>query len=86
MIDKLDIVQQRFIEVSDLIIQPDIIANQKLYVQLNREYKNLNKIVAKAKIYRSIIANIEEAEDIIKVEKDTAQCEVSAAENFIKEI
>ena len=77
MIDKLDIVQQRFIEVSDLIIQPDIIANQKLYVQLNREYKNLNKIVAKAKIYRSIIANIEEAEDIIKVEKDSEMIDMA---------
>jgi peptide chain release factor 1 len=77
MIDKLDIVQQRFIEVSDLIIQPDIITNQKLYVQLNREYKNLNKIVAKAKIYRSIIANIEEAEDIIKVEKDSEMIDMA---------
>ena len=77
MIDKLDIVQQRFIEVSDLIIQPDVIANQKLYVQLNREYKNLNKIVAKAKIYRSIIANIEEAEDIIKVEKDSEMIDMA---------
>ena len=77
MIDKLDIVQQRFIEVSDLIIQPDIIANQKLYVQLNREYKNLNKIVAKAKIYTSIIANIEEAEDIIKVEKDSEMIDMA---------
>ena len=77
MIDKLDIVQQRFIEVSDLIIQPDVIANQKLYVQLNREYKNLNKIIAKAKVYRSIIANIEEAEDIIKVEKDSEMIDMA---------
>jgi peptide chain release factor 1 len=77
MIDKLDIVQQRFIEVSDLIIQPDIIADQKRYVQLNREYKNLNKIVAKAEIYKSIIANIEEAEDMIKEEKDSEMIDMA---------
>ena len=47
MIEKLEIVQQRFIEVSDLIIQPDIIADQKKYVQLNKEYKDLNKVVEK---------------------------------------
>lgn len=29
MLDKLNIVKQRFDEVSDLIIQPDIIADQK---------------------------------------------------------
>ena len=70
MIEKLEIVQQRFIEVSDLIIQPDIIADQKRYVQLNKEYKDLNKIVVKAKVYKSILSNIEEAETMIKEETD----------------
>ena len=70
MIDKLEIVQQRFIEVSDLIIQPDIIADQKRYVQLNKEYKDLNKIVTKAEVYKSILSNIEEAETMIKEETD----------------
>lgn len=70
MIEKLEIVQQRFIEVSDLIIQPDVIADQKRYIQLNKEYKDLNKIVAKSEIYKSIIANIEEAETMIKEESD----------------
>lgn len=70
MIEKIEIVQQRFIEVSDLIIQPDVIADQKRYIQLNKEYKDLNKIVAKAEIYKSIIANIEEAETMIKEESD----------------
>ena len=49
MLEKLEIVQQRFIEVSDLIIQPDVIADQKRYIQLNKEYKDLNKIVKKEK-------------------------------------
>ena len=46
MIEKLEIVRQRFIEVSDLIIQPDIIADQRRYVQLNKEYKDLNKTLS----------------------------------------
>ncbi|MFT7499159.1 MAG: peptide chain release factor 1, partial [Candidatus Azotimanducaceae bacterium] len=32
MLDKLHIIKQRFDEVSDLIIQPDIITDQKRYV------------------------------------------------------
>lgn len=70
MIEKLEIIKQRFIEVSDLIIQPDIIADQKQYIQLNREYKDLNRIVAKVEDYKSILANIEEAETMIKEESD----------------
>ena len=68
MLEKLEIVQQRFIEVSDLIIQPDVIADQKRYIQLNKEYKDLNKIVKKGEYYKSIIANIKEAEISIKVD------------------
>ena len=43
MIEKLKVIQQRFDEVSDLIIQPQIIADQKRYIQLNKEYKDLIK-------------------------------------------
>ena len=70
MLEKLEFVQQRFIEVSDLIIQPDVIADQKRYIQLNKEYKDLNKIVKKGEVYKSIIANMNEAESMIKEESD----------------
>ena len=39
MLERIQIIQQRFDEVSDLIIQPDIISDQKRYVQINKEYK-----------------------------------------------
>ena len=44
MLGKIQIVKQRFDEVSDLIIQPDIITDQKRYIKLNKEYKDLKKI------------------------------------------
>jgi len=47
MLNKLRIVNQRFDEVSDLIIQPDIIMDQKRYVKLNKEYKDLKNLVDK---------------------------------------
>ena len=39
MLERLQYVKQRFDEISDLIIQPDVISDQKRYVQLNQEYK-----------------------------------------------
>ncbi len=65
MIDKLNIIKQRFDEVSDLIIQPDIISDQKRYVQLNKEYKDLKVLVDKRKDYLELKNNIEEAEEIL---------------------
>ena len=70
MLEKLQIVQQRFDEVSDLIIQPDIIADQKKYIQLNKEYKDLSILIEKIKVYKNLLSNIKEAESIIKEESD----------------
>ena len=68
--EKLQIIKQRFDEVSDLIIQPDIIADQKRYISLYREYKDLNALMQKREEYLSLLSNKEEAEAIISEEKD----------------
>ncbi len=70
MLEKLQIVQQRFDEVSDLIVQPDIISDQKRYIDLNKEYKELSILVEKIKIYKTSLSNLKEAESLLKVEKD----------------
>ena len=65
MLEKLQIIQQRFDEVSDLIIQPDIIADQKRYIALNKEYKELKILMDKRDHYITLQGNISEAEEII---------------------
>lgn len=77
MIDKLNIVKQRFDEVSDLIIQPDIISDQKRYVQLNKEYKDLRLLMDKRKLYLELTNNIAEAEEIISDGSDTEMLEMA---------
>ncbi len=77
MVQKLQIVKQRFDEVSDLIIQPDIITDQKRYIQLNKEYKDLKKILDKGDVYISLINNINEAEDIIADGSDAEMVEMA---------
>ncbi|GGE38994.1 peptide chain release factor 1 [Psychroflexus planctonicus] len=66
MLDKLNIVKQRFDEVNDLIIQPEIISDQKRYVDLSKEYKDLKDLMVKRDEYLTLTNNIEEAEEIIK--------------------
>jgi len=64
MLDKLRIVKQRYDEVSDLIIQPEIIMDQKRYAGLSKEYKDLGDVVKKGEEYQSLLNNIEEAKEI----------------------
>lgn len=80
MIDRLRIVKQRFDEVSDLIIQPDIVTDQKRYVQLNKEYKDLKEIVDKGTDYEEALSNLEEAKEIIADGSDAEMVEMAKAE------
>ena len=77
MIEKLQIIQQRFDEVSDLIIQPDIITDQKRYVQLNKEYKDLRILTEKGDQHKALLANISEAEEIINDTSDPEMVEMA---------
>ena len=77
MLEKIQIVKQRFDEVNDLIIQPDIIADQKRYVQLNKEYKDLKKLVDKGLLYESLMSNVEEAQEIITDGSDAEMVEMA---------
>jgi peptide chain release factor 1 len=77
MLEKIQIVKQRFDEVNDLIIQPDIISDQKRYIQLNKEYKDLKKMVDVGLIYESLMSNIEEAKEIIDDGSDAEMVEMA---------
>ncbi len=77
MIDKLNIVKQRFDEVSDLIIQPDIIADQKRYIKLNKEYKDLRALMDERARYIELTDNLKEAEEIIADGSDAEMVEMA---------
>jgi peptide chain release factor 1 len=77
MLEKLEIVKQRFDEVSDLIIQPDIISDQKKYIQYNKEYKDLKEIMEKRAQYLELCSRIEEAEEILSDGSDPEMAEMA---------
>ena len=77
MLQKINIVNQRFDELNDLIIQPDIISDQKKYVKLTKEYKDIKTIVEIGEIYKSLLDNRSEAEEIISNEKDVEMIEMA---------
>src|SRR6188474_2288936 len=70
MVDKLEAIKQRFIEVGEKLVQPDLMSDMKNFSKLSKEYKDLEKIVAKYDEYSNIIANIESTKKVLEVEKD----------------
>ncbi|WGK63738.1 peptide chain release factor 1 [Croceiramulus getboli] len=77
MLEKLQIVKQRFDEVSDLIIQPEIISDQKRYVALNKEYKDLKALMDEREKYIRQTNRQQEAEEIIADGSDAEMVEMA---------
>lgn len=77
MIEKLNIVKQRFDEVNDLIIQPDVISDQKRYIELNKEYKDLKALMDERDRYIELTDNITEAQEMLADGSDPEMTEMA---------
>ena len=70
ILQKLDGLDARYQEVSTLITDPEVIADQPRYVKLTKEYKDLGDIMDAKKRYTACLNAIKEAKDIIANDSD----------------
>ena len=80
MLEKLKILEERFNELSKMLIQPDIISDQSKYIKISKEYKDLKTVVDKKNEYENVLANIDEAKEIIKNENDKEMIDLANQE------
>lgn len=70
LLEKLDALVARFEEVSTLITDPNVIADQQRYVKLTKEYKELEDLMAARKEYANLLSNLEEGKNMLVNEAD----------------
>ena len=70
ILEKLEGLESRYEEISTLITDPAVIADQERYVRLTREYKDLDDIMKARKKYIACLSSIREAKDILANESD----------------
>lgn len=80
ILEKLDGLVARFEEISTLITDPAVIADQKRYVKLTKEYKELDDLMKARKEYIQLLGNIEEAKNILANESDAEMREMAKEE------
>lgn len=80
LLEKLDALVIRFDEIAKLITDPAVIADMKRYVKLNKEYRDLEKIVNARKKYKQILASLSEAKTILENEDDAELKEIAKEE------
>ena len=77
LLDKLAMIKLRFDDVAQQIIEPEVIADMKRYVQLNKEYKDLTPIVDAYLAYKTVCDNIDESNEILETEDDAEMKEMA---------
>src|ERR1044072_7991397 len=80
MLDKLAAIENLWKDVEMQLSDPGVIADMKKFKQLNKEYKDLKKIVEAYHVYRNVMGNIASAKNVIATEKDPDFVDMAKAE------
>lgn len=80
ILERLEGVKNRFVEVGELLTQPEILSDMKRYVKLNKEYKDLVPIVESYERYRLALTNLASARELLSAEKDDELREMAKSE------
>ena len=80
IIERLEGVKSRFVEVGELITKPEILSDMKRYVKLNKEYKDLLPIIESYERYKLALSNLASAKELLSTEKDEEMREMAKAE------
>lgn len=70
MLDKLEAIYNRYLEIEKSMHNPDVMADMKAYIKLSKDYKELQPVIKAYKEYKLVIDNIASAKEILYQEKD----------------
>ncbi len=70
MLDKLASIKRRYEEIGEQMTDPASMSDMKKFVQLSKDYKELEPIAKAHEVYKNIIENIDSSREIIKNESD----------------
>ena len=86
MIDKLQAIKDRWLNIQEELNDPMVVNNQRKFAQLSRDYKELQKIVEAYERYKLLLSNMDNNRQIMNTEKDAdfrelAKSELDSQEN-----
>ncbi len=80
MLEKLEAIYRRFKDIEGKMNEPSVMADMKKFIQLNKDYKELQPIVEAYKEYKNVLENITSTKEILKTEKDEEFREMAKSE------
>jgi len=80
ILEKLEDIKIRYEELQQQLSNPEVVADMKRYVQLNKEYKDLGPLINAFEEYKNLVSNIDSAKSLLQSEKDPEMREMAQSE------
>jgi len=80
ILERVEGVKQRFVEVGDLLTRQEVLSDMERYVGLNKEYKSLQPIIEAYERYKLALSNISSTKELLSTEKDEEMREMAKSE------
>lgn len=92
MLEKLKLTEEKYNDIAEKLMDPDIINDTKAYASYMKEYKNLTPVVEKYREYCKILSEKKDAEELLSDKtideemKELVVAELEDAKNKLEEI
>ena len=91
LLEKVMSLQDKFKSLQDQLASPEVVSDMKRFVQLNKDYKELEPIIKAGHAYKKLLDDLASAKDILVNEKDSelremARDEISELEPKVPEM
>ena len=88
MFDKLELVEKRYDELTQMISDPEVIANQAEWQKLMKEHASIEEVVQKYREYKKVKQDMEEAKEMMQDPemKELAEAEFYEAKDKLPQI
>ena len=80
LLEKVLSLQDKFKSLEDQLASPEVVSDMKRFVQLNKDYKELEPIIKAGHAYKKMLDDLAAAKDILVNEKDNELREMARDE------
>jgi len=85
MFEKLEEIEKKYEELTEQLVDPQLLADQSRYTRAAKQHRDLEEVVAKFKEYKSLERSIDETRQMLATEEDSEMIEMARGEMTVLE-
>ena len=85
MFEKLEEIEKKYEELTEQLVDPQLLADQSRYTRAAKQHRDLEEVVAKFKEYKALERSIDETRQMLATEEDSEMIEMARGEMTVLE-